>query len=111
MLRTPCKPGLPVRDQNRAGRTELLQTPYSKFERNIREQLGRMLGGAGFDPPRGIEGITGNRWGHGYAFTPFWVGFPQWKKGQEPGGVGRQPFGGVAIANFDAGASAFTDVG
>ena len=27
MLRTPCKPGLPVRDQNRAGRYELMQTP------------------------------------------------------------------------------------
>ena len=30
MLRTPCKPGLPVRDQNRAGRYELMQTPYSQ---------------------------------------------------------------------------------
>ena len=28
MLRTPCKPGLPVRDQNRTGRAELLETPF-----------------------------------------------------------------------------------
>src|SRR5207249_4511776 len=49
MLRTPCKPGLPQRDQNRAGRAELLQTPFSKFERSIRDQLSRMLGGPGFD--------------------------------------------------------------
>ncbi len=110
MLRTPCKPGLPVRDQNRAGRTELLQTPYSKFERNIREQLGRMLGGAGFDPARDIEGIIVNRWAHGYAFTPFGLDVPDWKEGQQPWVLGRQPFGRIAIANSDAGASAYTDV-
>jgi len=109
MLRTPCKPGLPVRDQNRAGRTELLQTPYSKFERNIREQLGRMLGGAGFDPARDIEGIIVNRWAHGYAFTPFGLDLPQWKTGEQPWVLGRQPFGRIAIANSDAGASAYTD--
>ena len=109
MLRTPCKPGLPARDQNRAGRTELLQTPYSKFERNIRDQLARMLGGAGFDPARDIQGIIVNRWAHGYAFTPFGLDLPQWKGGQEPWVLGRQPFGRIAIANSDAGASAFTD--
>jgi len=109
MLRTPCKPGLPVRDQNRAGRAELLQTPYSKFERNIREQLGRMLGGAGFDPARDIESIIVNRWAHGYAFTPFGLDLPQWKMGQEPWVLGRQRFGRIAIANSDAGASAYTD--
>jgi len=110
MLRTPCKPGLPVRDQNRAGRAELLQTPYSKFERNIREQLARMLGGAGFDPGRDIEGIIVNRWAHGYAFTPFGLDLPHWKIGQEPWVLGRQPFGRITIANSDAGASAYTDV-
>ncbi|HET7106315.1 MAG TPA: NAD(P)-binding protein [Candidatus Acidoferrum sp.] len=109
MLRTPCKPGLPVRDQSRAGRTELLQTPYSKFERNIRDQLGRMLGGAGFDPARDIEGIMVNRWAHGYAFTPFGLDLPEWKAGHEPWVVGRQPFGRIAIANSDAGASAYMD--
>jgi len=110
MLRTPCKPGLPVRDQNRAGRAELLQTPYSVFERKIREQLTGMLGGAGFDPARDIEGITVNRWAHGYAFTPFGLDVPQWKSGQEPWVLGRQRFGRIAIANSDAGVSAYTDV-
>jgi spermidine dehydrogenase len=110
MLRTPCKPGLSVRDQNRAGRAELLQTPYSKFERNIREQLGRMLDGAGFDPARDIDGIIVNRWAHGYAFTPFGLDLPQWKTGEQPWVLGRQPFGRIAIANSDAGASAYTDV-
>jgi spermidine dehydrogenase len=110
MLRTPCKPGLPQRDQNRAGRAELMQTPFSKFERNIRNQLARMLGGAGFDPAKDIEGITVNRWAHGYAFTPNPLFDPQWKEEEKPWVVGRRPFGRIAIANSDAGASAYTDV-
>jgi spermidine dehydrogenase len=110
MLRTPCKPGLPVRDQNRAGRFELLQTPFPTFERNIRDQLGRMLGGAGFDPAKDIAGITVNRWAHGYAYTPFGLDTPDWKPGEEPWVRGRQPFGRITIANSDAGASAYTDV-
>jgi len=110
MLRTPCKPGLPQRDQNRAGRAELLQTPFSKFERNIRDQLGRMLGGAGFDPAKDIEGIIVNRWAHGYAFTPNALFDPDWKEGEQPWVVGRKPFGKIAIANSDAGGNAYTDV-
>ena len=110
LLRTPCKPGLPQRDQNRAGRAELLQTPFSKFERNIRDQLGRMLGGAGFDPSKDIEGITVNRWAHGYAFAPNPLFDPDWKEEEKPWVVGRKPFGKIAIANSDAGASAYTDV-
>jgi spermidine dehydrogenase len=110
MLRTPCKPGLPVRDQNRAGRVELLQTPFAKFERNIRDQLGRMLGPAGFDPTTDIAGITVNRWAHGYAYTPFGLDTPDWKPGEQPWVRGRQLFGRIAIANSDSGASAYTDV-
>jgi spermidine dehydrogenase len=110
MLRTPCKPGLPVRDQNRTGRAELLETPFSKFERNIRDQLGRMLASAGFDPATDISGITVNRWAHGYAYTPFGVDTPDWKEGEQPWVRGRQPFGRIVIANSDAGASAYTDV-
>jgi spermidine dehydrogenase len=110
LLRTPCMPGLPQRDQNRAGRAELLQTPFSKFERNIRDQLGRMLGGAGFDPSKDIEGITVNRWAHGYAFAPNPLFDPDWKEEEKPWVVGRKPFGKIAIANSDAGASAYTDV-
>jgi spermidine dehydrogenase len=110
MLRTPCQPGLPMREQNRAGRAELLQTSFAKFERNIRDQLGRMLGGAGFDPARDIEGITVNRWAHGYAFTPNPLFDPDWKPGQQPWVLGRKPFGRISIANSDAGASAYTDV-
>ena len=110
LLRTPCQPGLPVRDQNRAGRAELIQTPYATFERNIRQQLGLMLSGGGFDPARDIAGITVNRWAHGYAYTPFELNLPNWTEGQQPWVIGRQPFGNITIANSDAGASAYTDV-
>ena len=110
MLRTPCKPGLPARDQNRAGRAELLQTSFATFERNIREQLVRMLGGAGFDPAADIAGITVNRWAHGYSYTPFALDTPEWKEGEQPWVRGRQPFGRIAIANSDAGADAYTNV-
>jgi spermidine dehydrogenase len=109
MLRTPCKPGLPIRDQYRAGRAELLRTPFATFERNVRDQLGRMLGGAGFDPASDIEGLTVNRWAHGYAYTPNTLFDADWTEHEKPWVVGRKPFGQIAIANSDAGASAYTD--
>jgi spermidine dehydrogenase len=110
MLRTPCKPGLVQREQNRAGRRELLDTPFATFEKNIRDQLNRMLGPAGFDAARDIEGITVNRWAHGYAFTPNPLFDPDWKEQEKPWVIGRKPVGRIAIANSDAGASAYTDV-
>jgi spermidine dehydrogenase len=110
MLRTPCKPGLEQREQNRAGRRELLDTPFATFEKNIRDQLNRMLGAAGFDAGRDIEGITVNRWAHGYAFTPNPLFDPDWKEEEKPWVIGRRRVGRIAIANSDAGASAYTDV-
>jgi spermidine dehydrogenase len=109
MLRTPCRPGLPMRDQYRAGRVELMATPYATFERNVRDQLGRMLGGAGFDPARDIAAITVNRWAHGYAYTPNYLFDPEWKEEEKPWVIGRKPFGRIAIANSDAGANAYTN--
>jgi len=109
MLRTPCEPGLSTRDQNRSGRLELINTPFSTFERNIREQLGAMLGSAGFDPARDIHGITVNRWAHGYAFSPNPLFDPKWKEGEEPWVIGRKPFGRITIANSDSAAEAETD--
>jgi spermidine dehydrogenase len=109
MLRTPCKPGLPIRDQHRAGRAELLRTPFSTFERNVREQLGRMLGSAGFDPARDIDGLTVNRWAHGYAYSYNPLFDPDWAEEEKPWVIGRKPFGQIAIANSDAGASAYTN--
>jgi spermidine dehydrogenase len=109
LLRTPCKPGLPMREQYRAGRVELMGTPFATFERNIRDQLSRMLRWGGFDPARDIEGITVNRWAHGYAYTPNSLFDPNWKEEEKPWVIGRKPLGRIAIANSDAGANAYTN--
>lgn len=109
MLRTPCQPGLPARDQQRAGHYELLATPFEAFERNIRDQLERVLGEGGFDPAREIDAITVNRWPHGYAYeyNPLWD--PDWPAGQRPCDIARQRHGRITIANSDAAAAAYTD--
>jgi spermidine dehydrogenase len=109
MLRTPCAPGLPEFDQNRAGRGELLTTPFSVFEHHIREQLARILGPGGFDPARDIEAITVNRWPHGYApeYNPLFD--PDVPPQERAHVIGRAPFGNITIANSDAAGEAYTD--
>ena len=109
MVRTPCKPGLPEHEQNKAGRSELLSTSFETFEHQIRDQLARTLGPGGFDPARDITAITVNRWPHGYApeYNPLWD--PEVPESQRWNVVGRTPFGRITIANSDAGAAAYTD--
>jgi spermidine dehydrogenase len=109
MTRTPCKPGLPARDQQRAGHVDLLTTTFQTFERKIRDQFARVLKDGGFDPARDIDAITVNRWPHGYAYeyNPLWD--PDWPAGQSPCEIGRKPFGRITIANSDAAAAAYTD--
>ncbi len=109
MLRVPCRPGLSRRDQNRVGRWELLNTDLATYEKNIRDQLGRMLAGTGFDPSRDVEAITVNRWAHGYAFIPNRLFDPEWAPEEKPWVIGRQRWGSITIANSDAGASAYMD--
>jgi spermidine dehydrogenase len=110
MVRTPCSPGLDERAQNRIGRAEILATSLEVFERNIREQMGRILGPGGFDPARDITAITVNRWPHGYAYEYNYLFDPLWAPGQAPHEIGRKPFGRILIANSDSGAGAYTDV-
>jgi spermidine dehydrogenase len=107
--RVPCKPGLPARDQQRAGRMELYTTSFAIFERHIREQLGAMLAGGGFDPARDIQAITVNRWPHGYAYEYNSLYDPDWPEDKQPCVIGRQPFGRISIANSDAEAFAYTN--
>lgn len=110
LVRTPCKPGLPVRQQQIAGRTELLATTFEAFERKIRDQLARTLNEGGFDPARDIEAITVNRWPHGYGYEYNPLFDPDWPASERPHIIGRQPFGRITIANSDSGATAYTDV-
>jgi len=110
MMRTPCRPGLPAREQHRAGRVELLTMTFDTFEQNVRDQLTRMLGAGGFDAARDVRALTVNRWPHGYAYQynslwdPFWL-----NGGPLPCVAARRPFGRIAIANADAAAYAYTD--
>ncbi len=109
MLRTPCKPGLPARDQHRAGHIDLLSTPFEVFERKIRDQLARIVGSGGFDPARDIDAITVNRWPHGYAYEYNFLWDPEWPKGEAPCEIARRRFGRITIANSDAAAAAYSD--
>jgi spermidine dehydrogenase len=110
MMRTPCRPGLPARQQHMMGRIELFSTSFETFERNIRDQLARALSAGGFDPARDISAITVNRWPHGYAYQynslwdEFWL-----QGGPQPCQVARKSFGRIAIANADAAAYSYTD--
>ena len=97
MMKAACKPGHPAREQHKLGRIQLYSTTFETYERNIRDQLGRMLGGAGFDPAKDIEGITVNRWAHGYAFTPNPLFDPDWKEEEKPWVIGRKPFGKISF--------------
>jgi len=113
LVRTPCAPGKPRKEQHRAGRAELLSMPFETFEREIRQELGRMLGGGGFDPARDILAITVNRWPHGYTYNYNTLADPvAWALATPEDRafvVGRRPFGRIAIANADAGGSSHTD--
>ncbi len=102
--------GLTLREQNRIGRREMLSTSFETIERHIRSQLAGMLGSGGFDPARDIEGITVNRWPHGYSYTWYNPLFdPVYEEDDDeryPHIRARKRFGRIAIANADAGANA-----
>jgi len=110
MVRTPCQAGLPELEQHRVGRAELLATPFTTFERNIREQLAMTLSAGGFDPAEDITAITVNRWPHGYApeYNPLFD--PELPEELRPHVIGRARFGNITIANSDSGGGAYTDV-
>jgi len=109
LIRTPVEPGVPERDQHRAGHFDILNTGFATFEHAIRDQLARILGPGGFEPERDIAAITVNRWPHGYAYEYNPLFDPDWPDGQAPHVIGRARFGRIAIANSDAGAAAYTD--
>jgi spermidine dehydrogenase len=112
LLRVPSKPGLPAPEQWKVGRKEW--APFETYEREVRDQLGRMLSAGGFDPARDIEAITVNRWSHGYAYgydpatneVDFLL---EWPEERRTWLRARRPFGRIAIANSDAAANAMTE--
>jgi len=105
----PCAPGQSEREQNRAGRAELLATPFETFEYQVRDQLARTLDGTGFDPARDITAVTVNRWPHGYAheYNPLFD--DELPETEQPHVIGRARHGAIAIANSDAAGAAYAD--
>ena len=106
-------PGHRRKRQHVMGREELLATPFETWEEKIRDQLGRLLGGGGFDPAEDIVAIAVNRWPHGYSYTYNTLYDPmEWAftaSDERPCVIARQPFGSITIANSDAAASPHTD--
>ena len=96
-----CRPGLPLTDQQSAGRAELLSNSFVDYERKTREQLTQMFAGSGFNPKRDVAGIVLNRWGHAYCSPQ--PGFFFGKDGQPAPReiLRRAPFGRIAFANTD----------
>jgi len=112
----PLAPGLPAPEQFREGCRALLETSFETFERNVRDQLDRMLGPGGFDPARDIAGITVNRWPHGYAFSVdkesgdvAWEPNAYWHHERRPWVDARQRVGNIAFAGTDAASNAMTE--
>jgi spermidine dehydrogenase len=97
-------------EQFRAGRRAMLSAPFAHYEAKLVDQLDRMLGPGGFDARRDLFAITVNRWPHGYSYEPNSLWDPEWRDPSEhPWVIGRRRHGRIAIANADAGASAYTD--
>ncbi|MFK7830672.1 MAG: FAD-dependent oxidoreductase [Congregibacter sp.] len=106
------EPGLSTRDRLRAGRHELLSTPFASIEASIREQLGEALAPGGFDARRDIAGITVNRWAHGYSYGYGGLDDDYYDDSEDlryPHMQARKPYGRIAIANSDAAASAMME--
>ena len=94
-------PGLSTRDQGIQGRAKLLKTPFSQYERQIREQFTRMFSGAGFNPRRDIAAIILNRWGHAYLSPQPGFFFGADGKPAPRDVLRSAPFGRIAFANTD----------
>lgn len=99
--------GFDSRTQSQLGRQRLLETPFDQMEFTVRDQLSRQLAGTGFDEGRDIQGITVNRWPHGYSYGKNYL-FQEKEEMEATIELARKPLGNVAIANSDSGWRALT---
>jgi len=115
LTRVPGEPGKSAREQFAAGQRDLLATSFETFERNIRDQLSRILAPGGFDAARDIAAITVNRWPHGYAYgydpETDRIAFEpdSWPEEKRHWVTGSRPFGNISIASTDAASNAMTE--
>ena len=92
-----------IKEQGALARNELLSKSYRQYETEIRQQMTRMFGAAGFDDRRDIAGIILNRWGH--AFIAPQPGFYFGKDGQPaPKDVVKKGFGRIHFGHSELGA-------
>ena len=116
MQSVPGEYGNPsAREQFIAGQRKLLATPFSEFERSIRNQLTRLLSKGGFDASEDILGITVNRWPHGYAYgydpETDQVAFDMdsWPPEKQHWVNARKRFGNISIASTDSASNAMSE--
>ena len=107
---SPPEDAYDLKSQLRGSREKMLALTFEDFEREVRTVLHGLLGPEGFDVTEDILAITVNRWPHGYAYEYMQLWDPQWAPGEAPHEIARKSFGAIAIANSDAGASAYTHV-
>ena len=107
----PEERGMEPRDQFREGRGEIFVTEFEEFETAVYDQLNGMYGAFGFDAKRDIESLSINRWSHGYSYTYFTMFDKGATLEDGPHITARQRHGRIAIANSDAGANSWLDVG
>ena len=107
---SPPEDAIDLKSQLRGSRQKLLELSLEDFEREVRSVLDELLSPAGFDVAEDILALTVNRWPHGYAYEYMQLWDPEWAPGEAPHEIARQRFGSIAIANADAGASAYTHV-
>jgi len=92
--------GLPIAEQGKVARQQMFGTSYRDYEAQIRRQLTKMLGDAGFDAQRDIAGIVLNRWGHAYVNAG--PGFFYGRDGKPaPSDVLRTPLGNLTFAHSE----------
>jgi spermidine dehydrogenase len=96
-----ANPGKSLPEQVNTGRYQMMTTPFSVYEKQIREQFASMFGKQGFDGRRDIAGIILNRWGHAYLAPQPGFFFGKDGKSAPSELMRRHPFGRIAFANSD----------
>ena len=92
--------GTSLAEQGRLARGKLYATSYRDYESQIRRQLVKLFGNAGFDPVKDIAGIILNRWGHAYVTAG--PGFFYGRDGKPaPSDVLRAPLGRLTFAHSE----------
>ncbi len=96
-----ANPGRSLPEQVNTGRYQMMTTPFSAYEKQLRNQFATMFGKQGFDGRRDIAGIILNRWGHAYLAPQPGFFFGRDAKPAPAELMRRHPFGRIAFANSD----------